>query len=127
MGGLGKGQQEAEGARGEAPAGEGWLTGEEEDAQTQQNQGPEEPHVEGDAQLPARGLASGLGQVLYTRAGCGLRSAGLPTPPSPQTLHVHICVILTAGAMDLLTEPSWRDEDRAVRPLERWDIPRDAE
>lgn len=89
-----------------ASSGEGPLTGEEEDPQAQQNQGPEETHVEGDAQLPARTLTPGL--VLHTQGGRRLRSAGLPAPPSPQTLHIHVGVVLTAGAVGLLPDPSWR-------------------
>lgn len=87
-----------------APASEVPLTREEEDPQAQQNQGPEEAHVEGDAQLPACTLPPGLG--LHSQGRHGLRCAGLPAPPSPQTLHVHVGVILTAGAAALLSDPS---------------------
>lgn len=78
---------------------------EEEDPQAQQDQGPEETHVEGDAQRPACTLALDL--VLHTQGGCGLRSAGLPAPPSPQTRHIHIGVVLAAGVVGLLPDPSW--------------------
>lgn len=87
-----------------APAGKSPLT-REKDPQAQQNQGPEEAHVERDAQLATRTLASGL--VLHAQGHRRLRGAGLPAPPSPQALHVHIGVILTAGAADLLLDPRW--------------------
>ena len=86
------------------PAREGPLT-KEEDPQAQQDQGSEETHVEGDAQLPACTLALDL--VLHTQGGHGLRSAGLSAPPSPQTLHIHIGVFLAAGVVGLLPDPSW--------------------
>ena len=65
--------QEGPGQSLKVPAREGPLT-KEEDPQAQQDQGSEETHVEGDAQLPACTLALDL--VLHTQGGHGLRSAG---------------------------------------------------
>lgn len=84
------------------------LTRKEQDAQTQQNQGPKEAHVEGDAQLATRIFMPRL--LNHAMGGHGLRMAGITTSPSSQALHIHIGVVLAAGALVLRPEPIWELE-----------------